>query len=176
MLLIRRSVGSSLGKKHGRVYRKSFLQQVATLLLIRLDDIIVGVAAMLVESAAPYAIVSLTYIILYGRNNTAQNLFLPLLVQVEVRVSLLEHFYSRVTHFNFQCLSPILIFLRVANGQDWDRSTAGTVSHSQPFAKGQSLVFASHQTAETSVTAAAASKDRLAFSQHADDELEKTDV
>ena len=43
-----------------------------------------GVSAMLVESALPYAVISLILIILYGRGNTAEILFIPLLPHVQV--------------------------------------------------------------------------------------------
>jgi hypothetical protein len=43
-----------------------------------------GVAAMLVESAAPYAVISIILIVLYGFGDTAMNLFIPVYCQVQV--------------------------------------------------------------------------------------------
>jgi len=66
------------------------------------------VATMLLESATPYAIVSFIFLILYSTQNNAAALFVPLLVQVE-------------------CISPMLIILRVAGGRAW---TSDTISES----------------------------------------------
>jgi len=41
-------------------------------------------ATMILESALPYGLISFVFIVLYGTNNTAAVLFIPLLVQVEV--------------------------------------------------------------------------------------------
>ncbi|KAI0919681.1 hypothetical protein AcV5_001677 [Taiwanofungus camphoratus] len=54
-----------------------------------------GVAMVVLESALPYFLVSFVFIVLYGLNNTAANLFIPLLLQVA-------------------CITPELIILRVA--------------------------------------------------------------
>jgi hypothetical protein len=43
-------------------------------------------AAIIVESAAPYAALGLIWIVVYGLRNPALYFFLPLLVQVEVRM------------------------------------------------------------------------------------------
>lgn len=56
---------TSLGKQHAATY--------------------ISVAAMLIESAAPYAIVGLIFIISYARNSYVQNLVLPVLSQIMVR-------------------------------------------------------------------------------------------
>ena len=47
----------------------------------------ISVAAMLVESATPYAATSLIFIITYARNSNVQNLVLPVLSQIMVRRS-----------------------------------------------------------------------------------------
>lgn len=60
---LRRKLIKAMGKEHGGVYT--------------------SIAAMLVESALPYGIISAVYIILYGLQNPAQSLFLGPLVQVE---------------------------------------------------------------------------------------------
>ena len=49
-----------------------------------------GISAMLIESALPYAVVSLILIVLYARGNTAEILFIPLLPQVQVSCPLFE--------------------------------------------------------------------------------------
>jgi hypothetical protein len=43
-----------------------------------------GIAAMLIESAAPYALVSFVLIVLYGIGNIANVLFVPVYCQVQV--------------------------------------------------------------------------------------------
>lgn len=55
----------TIGGEHGRTY--------------------ISIAAMLLESAAPYAIVGLIFIITYARNSNVQNLVLPVLSQIMVR-------------------------------------------------------------------------------------------
>ncbi|KZT01799.1 uncharacterized protein LAESUDRAFT_717278 [Laetiporus sulphureus 93-53] len=57
-----------------------------------------GVATMILESALPYSIVSVVFIILYGLQLTAEDLFIPLLLQVA-------------------CIAPELIILRVTRGR-----------------------------------------------------------
>ncbi|EMD39212.1 hypothetical protein CERSUDRAFT_152269 [Gelatoporia subvermispora B] len=57
-----------------------------------------SVAAMIIESALPYALVSFVFVVLYGLQNTAENLFIPVLTQVE-------------------CISPMLVIMRVARGR-----------------------------------------------------------
>ena len=47
-----------------------------------------SVAAMMIESAAPYSIVSIIFIITYGRDSNVQNLILPVLSQIMVRIPL----------------------------------------------------------------------------------------
>ena len=64
LLLARRKIRSIMGDTHGHEYT--------------------SVAAMLVESALPTALVSLVLIALYAQGNTAMTLFFPLLPQVQV--------------------------------------------------------------------------------------------
>jgi len=42
------------------------------------------IATMILESALPYGLISFIFIVLYGTKNTAADLFIPLLIQVEV--------------------------------------------------------------------------------------------
>ena len=57
-------VGRTIGKDHSQTY--------------------ISIATMLVESAAPYAITGLMFIITYARNSNVQNLILPVLGQIMV--------------------------------------------------------------------------------------------
>ncbi|KAJ7793421.1 hypothetical protein B0H14DRAFT_3889355 [Mycena olivaceomarginata] len=65
----------------------------------------VTITAMLVESAALYSINGLVFLVSYGLNSPSQNLWLPLLGQT-------------------QSIAPLLIILRVAQGQAWSGRTA----------------------------------------------------
>ncbi|KAJ7239567.1 hypothetical protein B0H12DRAFT_1189924 [Mycena haematopus] len=85
----------------------------------------VTVAAMLVESAALYSINGLVFLVSYGVNSPSQNLWLPLLGQT-------------------QSIAPLLIILRVAQGQAWSGETAGKLT-SLRFGKG----FPSTRTTNT---------------------------
>ncbi|KAF7328672.1 hypothetical protein MSAN_02468800 [Mycena sanguinolenta] len=64
----------------------------------------VTITAMLVESAAIYSINGIIFLISYGVNSPVQNLMLPLLGQT-------------------QSIAPLLIILRVAQGQAWSGAT-----------------------------------------------------
>ena len=44
----------------------------------------ISIATMLIESAAPYAIAAIVFIITYARNSNVQNLVLPVLAQIMV--------------------------------------------------------------------------------------------
>ncbi|KAJ7074796.1 hypothetical protein C8F01DRAFT_1361360 [Mycena amicta] len=65
----------------------------------------VSIAAMLIESAALYAIWSLVFLICYARNTPLQNILLSSLGQV-------------------QGIAPLLILFRVAQGRAWTQDTA----------------------------------------------------
>ena len=54
----------TLGKEHGAAYT--------------------SIASTLIESATPYAIAGLVFIITYGRDSNVQNLVLPVLAQIMV--------------------------------------------------------------------------------------------
>lgn len=84
----RRSIQATIGKQHAKQYT--------------------SIIAMVVESAALYTIFSVIFIITYGRNSPAQNLFLPVLGQV-------------------QCIAPLLILLRVASGRAYSGATSRAV-------------------------------------------------
>ncbi|EMD34961.1 hypothetical protein CERSUDRAFT_116481 [Gelatoporia subvermispora B] len=85
LLYMRRRIIATLGRQYGQMYT--------------------GIAAMIVESALPYALVSFIFVVLYGLNNTAANLFIPLVSQV-------------------QCIAPMLVILRVTRGRAWSYDTA----------------------------------------------------
>jgi hypothetical protein len=69
-----------------------------------------GIVAIVVESALPFTIISIILLGLFGDRNTAQNLFIPLMVQ-------------------FECIAPEMIILRVVMGRAW---TKGTMSGKYP--------------------------------------------
>ncbi|KAI0667416.1 hypothetical protein C8Q78DRAFT_378708 [Trametes maxima] len=58
----------------------------------------ISIAAMLVESATPFAVTSVIFIITYAQNSNVQNLILPVLGQI-------------------MCINPEVIILRVATGR-----------------------------------------------------------
>ncbi|KAG6817220.1 hypothetical protein H0H87_011578 [Tephrocybe sp. NHM501043] len=65
ILAMRREIKSGLGEEYAKPYAM--------------------IASIIVEAALPFAILSIILLALFGGHNTAQNLFVPLLVQVEVR-------------------------------------------------------------------------------------------
>jgi hypothetical protein len=65
LLIARRNATVMLGSSHARMYT--------------------SVAAIMIESALPNAIVSLIFLVLYVMNNTAENLFIMPLLQIQVR-------------------------------------------------------------------------------------------
>jgi hypothetical protein len=79
-----RHVKAALGEDHARAYT--------------------SLAAIMVESAGPYAICGLIFIVTFAVNSPGQNLFLPPLGQV-------------------MCLSPELIIWRMAGGRAWSMHT-----------------------------------------------------
>lgn len=64
LLSMQRTLRQVLGEDYARVYAK--------------------IVSMSVESALPYALVSFVFIVLYGIQNNAYILFIPILVQVQV--------------------------------------------------------------------------------------------
>ncbi|KAK0438634.1 hypothetical protein EV421DRAFT_1738388 [Armillaria borealis] len=78
VLLMHRRIQVTLGPEYGRAYT--------------------GIAAMLIECALPYALISFVFIILYGLGSTASNLFVPLMIMVEA-------------------MTPQLIIIRVVRGR-----------------------------------------------------------
>jgi len=64
------------------------------------------VAAMLIESAVIYSATGLAFLISFGVNSPVQNLWLPLLGQI-------------------QSIAPLLIIFRVAEGKAWSSETEG---------------------------------------------------
>ncbi|KAJ3773434.1 hypothetical protein FB446DRAFT_787840 [Lentinula raphanica] len=63
-----------------------------------------SISAIIIESALPFTVISIILLGLFGSNNIGQNLFVPLLVQVE-------------------CIAPEMIILRVMLGRAWTRHT-----------------------------------------------------
>ncbi|KAJ7065984.1 hypothetical protein B0H15DRAFT_758583, partial [Mycena belliarum] len=64
-----------------------------------------SIAGMLIESSALYAVVSILFLVPYGLKSDVSNIFIPILVEV-------------------QLLAPLLIILRVAKRRGWEKSTA----------------------------------------------------
>ncbi|KAL1688297.1 hypothetical protein GGG16DRAFT_60235 [Schizophyllum commune] len=63
-----------------------------------------SIAALVVESATPYALTNLVFIITYGIGSPGSNVVLPILSQI-------------------MCTSSVLIILRVASGRAWSAQT-----------------------------------------------------
>jgi hypothetical protein len=99
---MRHKIVKALGSRHGKTYT--------------------NIAAMILESATPYGIISFIFLVLYTTNNTAALLFIPLLVQVQVGDFSRKIMIIRLTLIP-QCISPILIILRVARGRAWTKDT-----------------------------------------------------
>lgn len=111
LMYMRHKINSALGSsRHGDTYS--------------------NVAAMILESAIPYGIVSFIFLVLYSMQNTAALLFIPLLVQV-------------------QCISPIVIIMRVARGRTWSNHTISesNLSRIRMASKGSGPVKLSSVTA-----------------------------
>ncbi|RPD60192.1 hypothetical protein L226DRAFT_571168 [Lentinus tigrinus ALCF2SS1-7] len=83
-----------------------------------------SIASMLIESAVPYAIAGLIFIITYARNSNVQNLALPVLGQI-------------------MCISPEIIILRVAMGR---AVTAKTYQNTPAHTSEMSMKFRSRPT------------------------------
>ena len=63
-----------------------------------------SIAALVVESATPYALTNLVFIVTYGIGSPGSNVVLPILSQI-------------------MCTSSVLIILRVASGRAWSAQT-----------------------------------------------------
>ncbi|EMD34970.1 hypothetical protein CERSUDRAFT_116494 [Gelatoporia subvermispora B] len=77
-----------------------------------------SIEALIVESALPYGLVSLVFVVLYGLQSTAANLFGPLLVQLEG-------------------IAPGLIIMRMVRGHSWSSNTLRQVGPSSAVFRGQ---------------------------------------
>ncbi|KAI3607057.1 hypothetical protein WG66_007935 [Moniliophthora roreri] len=80
----KKEVESSMGKEEAKIYT--------------------GIAAIVVESALPFTIISIILLGLFGDEDVAQNLFVSLMVQIE-------------------CIAPEMIILRVIRGRAWSTRT-----------------------------------------------------
>ncbi|KAG6832916.1 hypothetical protein H0H92_004800 [Tricholoma furcatifolium] len=89
LLAFRRLIKSSLGSNYAKPYTE--------------------LASIVIEAALPFTILSIVLLVLFGGNNIAQNLFVPLLVQVE-------------------CLVPELITLHciIRGDKEEDRERSGS--------------------------------------------------
>ncbi|TFK62943.1 hypothetical protein BDN72DRAFT_803760 [Pluteus cervinus] len=91
LLVFRRHVQGVLGSQFGKQYT--------------------SIAAMMVESAALYAVFCLVFVILYALDNTIQWIFLSALAQIQI-------------------IAPLLIIFRVSQGKAWTRNTRTTLMSS----------------------------------------------
>ncbi|KAJ7459650.1 hypothetical protein B0H11DRAFT_1737062 [Mycena galericulata] len=73
-----------------------------------------SIAAMLVESSLLYTITSILFLVPYGLNSDVSNIFIPILIEV-------------------QLVAPLLIILRVAMRRGWDEGTLVTAATSLRF-------------------------------------------
>ena len=105
LLSMQRTLRQVLGEDYARVYTK--------------------IVSMSVESALPYALVSFIFIILYGIQNSAYVLFLPILVQVQVSFCSLHSLIPTYQCLRGcqQCIAPELIILQVTRGKAWSNTT-----------------------------------------------------
>lgn len=105
LLSMQRTLRQVLGEDYARVYTK--------------------IVSMSVESALPYALVSFIFIILYGIQNSAYVLFLPILVQVQVSFRSLPSLIPTYQCLRGcqQCIAPELIILQVTRGKAWSNTT-----------------------------------------------------
>ncbi|KAJ7214266.1 hypothetical protein C8J57DRAFT_1538485 [Mycena rebaudengoi] len=92
ILFVRHRIRKALGSQHSGQY--------------------LSITAILVESAALYALWGLVFLICYARNTPLQNIILPPLGQI-------------------QGIGPLLILFRVAQGRAWSQNTA-TATSNQP--------------------------------------------
>ncbi|CAL1697306.1 unnamed protein product [Somion occarium] len=127
LMYMRHKITSTLGAQYGKTYT--------------------GIATMVLESALPYGLTSLVFIVLYAIHNTAANLLLPLLVQVE-------------------CISPMLIILRVSRGRAWSNDTVSEAQLSKmrfgSGGNGSTTAGGSHRNGDTSlITFRAGSNSQL---------------
>ena len=114
--LYRYKMTSLLGSSHGSHY--------------------IGIAAMVVESAAIYSTFALLFIIPFGVGSPIANTFLQVLSQVQVSIARLcdpAYYPYEVA----QIIAPLLIIYRVARGKGWTSSTSTAVmsgkTHSTAF-------------------------------------------
>lgn len=77
----------------------------------------VSVAAMLIESAFLYSAAAIAYLVTSGLQNRGQEVVLPVLAQL-------------------QSVAPLLIIMRVAQGQAWSRETAASAGPSSLYFPG----------------------------------------
>ncbi|KAK0460192.1 uncharacterized protein EV420DRAFT_1268062 [Desarmillaria tabescens] len=96
------------------------------------EKLYTGIAAMLVECALPYALISFVFIILYGLRTTASNLFVPLMIMVEA-------------------MTPQLIMIRVACGHGLSSEAVAAASGQMSAMEFQS-VFSDTERSDSPMT------------------------
>ncbi|KAJ7716609.1 hypothetical protein B0H16DRAFT_1338877 [Mycena metata] len=123
-----------------------------------------GVSAIVIESALPFTIISIVLLGLFGTKNIAQNLFIPLLVQVE-------------------CIAPEMIVLRVVLGRSWTATTMSGDGKASELrfapsgeANGRSMFdFGSGTQSTRSRTDETAGRTRIVFRESHEKEEEKVE-
>ncbi|KAJ3993832.1 hypothetical protein F5050DRAFT_1842514 [Lentinula boryana] len=109
-----------------------------------------GICAILIESALPFTVISIILLGLFGSNNIGQNLFVPLLVQVE-------------------CIAPEMIILRVMLGRAWTRHTLATGGEHSPQLEMQFATASQDRTSSSiSTTTATGTGTGTGPSRHQD--------
>ncbi|KAJ7708216.1 hypothetical protein B0H17DRAFT_1273970 [Mycena rosella] len=86
-------------------------RQIRTLLGTQHSGQYISIAAMLIESAALYAVWSTVFLVSYARQSPLENILLPAQGQIQV-------------------IAPLLILFRVAQGRAWSRNTLYTTKGS----------------------------------------------
>lgn len=90
----------------------------------------VTVSAMMVESAALYAVCGILFLVPWGLKNTVEQLVLPTLGQAEVRFVSAYFLNCSFLTRSMQSLAPLLIIVRVAQGRAWSSDTESRLNGS----------------------------------------------
>ncbi|KAF7340039.1 hypothetical protein MVEN_01921900 [Mycena venus] len=109
LLAVRSRVRSILGEQYCQTYTGNFHLGLSSSMLIVARHPLTGVVAVLLESALPFTILGIVYVISYARNSPYSFAFLQIWA-------------------DFCAISPQLIILRVAMGKAWSKDTVASVS------------------------------------------------
>jgi len=106
LLIHRRRVRKHLGPEHATHYT--------------------SIASMLIESSALYSLFSLLFLVSFAVRSFAQNLFLPVLAEIQVSAAFAVFGSSFLAYICPEMISPLLIVIRVARGRGWSTNTAAS--------------------------------------------------